>query len=238
VHKEDIWLSRIPLPLKTTIEKAPAYDFQQYTPGGWIKDWNIYSPGWAPIEIVREASNSSNLCLELRDSDPYDYARAKCIFLPDSIISVSLKIRPGQDNARLEIELEDGYGRRPARLVFSETGQLHTTGGDFSKSLGQYKPGEWHNITMNCSQVDNTFELVLNGSVKARMKLAEFTAGPFQVLSLRTGTWRGAMIEEFRWNRGVLQSESNRGPVETGTDIPIADPAVFLVDDVEIRPGL
>ena len=67
------------------------------------------------------------------------------------------------------------------------------------------------------------------------MKLSDASASPVQLLSLRTGTWRGKMTEELRWNKEEVQSESNRGPVETGTDIPMANPAVFLVDDVKIR---
>jgi hypothetical protein len=138
-------------------------------------------------------------------------------------------------DAQLELELEDGYGRRPVRLVFSKTGQLHVLGGDYSKSLGPYKAGEWVDLTLNCNQVQNTFDIVLNGTIKARMKLADASARPLQVLSLRTGTWRGKMTEELRWNKEAVQSDSNRGPVETGTDIPMANPAVFLVDDVKIQ---
>ncbi len=67
------------------------------------------------------------------------------------------------------------------------------------------------------------------------MKLADAAAKPFQLLSFRTGAWRGKMTEDFRWNKEKKQSDSNRGTIETGTDIPLPDPAVFLVDNVKIR---
>jgi hypothetical protein len=235
VHKEDIWVSRIPLPLKSQAEVFPDHDFQQKNPGGTVEGWNVYSPKWAPVGVIPEPDNTSNYCLELKDGDPYDYSRAKCLFPPDSSVTVSLRIRPEQLDAQLEIELEDGYGRRPVRLVFSKTGQLHALGGDYSQSLGSYEAGKWIDLTLNCNQVKNTLDIALNGTIKARMKLSDASASPVQLLSLRTGAWRGKMTEEFRWNKEELQSDSNRGPVETGTDIPLANPAVFLIDDVKIQ---
>ena len=235
VHKEDIWLARIPLPLTTQTTEYPNHDFQQSKPGSIVQGWNVYSPQWAPVGIVREPENRSNLCLELKDGDPYDYARVKCLFPPDSSISLSLRVKAGQQDAQLEIELEDGYGRRPVRLIFSKTGQLHVLGGDYSQSLGPYEAGEWIDLTINGNQAKNRVEITLNGTIKARMKLADAAAGPFQLLSIRTGAWRGKMTEDFRWNKEEEQSDSNRGTIETGTDKPLLDPAVFLVDNVKIR---
>ena len=235
VHKEDIWVSRIPLPLSSQASTNPDHDFQQSSPGGMVPGWNIYSPKWAPVGIINESGNDSNLCLELKDGDPYDYARAKCLFPPDSMVAVSLRVKPEQEDAQLEIELEDGYGRRPVRLVLSETGQLHAIGGDYSQSLGSYTAGEWIDLSIECNQIQNTFEITLNGVIAARMKLSDAAAKPFQLLSLRTGVWRGKMTEDFRWNKEDVQSDSNRGPVETGTDVPLIKPAVFLVDDVKIK---
>ena len=235
VNKEDIWLSRIPLPLKSKATNFPKYDFQNSNPGRIVKGWNVYSPKWAPVSITREPGNQSNLCLEMKDGDPYDYARTKCVFPADSSVTVSLRVKPGQTDAQLEIELEDGYGRRPARLIFSQTGQIHAIGGDYSQSLGTYEAGEWIDLTLNCDQVQNTFVIAVNGTIKARMKLADASALPFHLLSLRTGPWRGNMTEDFRWNKEAGQSDSNRGPVETGTDKPLARPAVFMIDDVKIQ---
>jgi hypothetical protein len=238
VHKEDIWLSRIPLPLKPQATEFPDHDFQQNKPGHFVEGWNVYSPQWASVAIIKEPENGPNLCMELKDGDPYDYARAKCLFPPDSLVSVSLRIRPEQQDAQLEIELEDGYGRRPVRIIFSKTGQLHVLGGDYSRSLGPYEAGAWIDLTLNCNQVQNRYDIVLNGIVMARMKLSDASARPFQILSLRTGVWRGNMMEDYRWNKEEVQSDSNRGPVEAGTDIPLSRPAVFLVDDVKIRHNL
>jgi len=237
VNKEDIWLARIPLPVSATPYAYPEQDFQDCSPGGWIEGWNVYGPRWAPVNIVNEPGNPSNLCMELKDGDPYDYARVKCLFPPDSVVSVQLRVRTGQVDAPLEIELEDGFGRRPVRLIFSESGRIHAIGGDFSRSLGSYHAGEWMHITLNCNQKENRFDVLLNGNLKTRMKLADASARPFRLVSLRTGAWRGSMTEPFRWNKPELQSDSNRGPVESGTDQPLPDPAIFLVDDLKIQHG-
>ena len=237
LHKEDIWLARIPLPLKADVSEFLFDDFQEQQPGKIVKGWNVYSPQWAPVEIVSEPGNSDNLCLQLKDGDPFDYARVKRLFPPTSTVNVQMRVKARQIDRQLEIELEDGYGRRPARLIFSKTGQLHAIGGDFSKSLGYYKPNEWVNIILHCDQSSNSFSISVNGSEPTKIKLSEASTRPFQLLSIRTGSWRGNMIEDFRWNKDAVQSDSNRGPVEIGTDIPSENPAVFLVDDVSIyRP--
>ena len=64
VHKEDIWLSRIPLPLKSQAEAYPDHDFQQSNPGGIIEGWNVYSPKWAQVRVIHEPDNPSNYCLD------------------------------------------------------------------------------------------------------------------------------------------------------------------------------
>ena len=54
VNKEDIWVSRIPVPLQTE-----------------GTGWNFYVPKWADASV-----DKSDDQLRLEDHDPYDYARA------------------------------------------------------------------------------------------------------------------------------------------------------------------
>jgi hypothetical protein len=54
MSKEDIWVSRIP--------KRPS-----------SRDWNLYSPRWAPAKLV---TNDGGESLILEDRDPCDYAKA------------------------------------------------------------------------------------------------------------------------------------------------------------------
>ena len=80
VNKEDIWVSRIPL-----TNSADA--------------WNTYSPKWAPVEVKKDE-------VILKDSDPYDYARAFHVFPAKKNVVVTFNVIASQTgDAPLEIEL-------------------------------------------------------------------------------------------------------------------------------------
>ncbi len=119
VSKQDIWVSRIPLPVKPDETAFPTDDFTKATPGGVVPGWNLYSPKWAPVTVVENGGKRS---LELRDGDPFDYARAMRVFPESAKIRAELELTPAQANARLEIELCDPASRRSVRVVLTETG--------------------------------------------------------------------------------------------------------------------
>jgi hypothetical protein len=235
VHKEDIWLSRIPLPLKTGVTAYPVHDFQQSRPGEYIEGWNVYHPCWAPVNVVKEPGNPDNRCLELRDGDPYDYARAKCLFPPTAILEARMRIKPLQTAAQLEIELSDGHDRRPFRFRLGPNEHLYTQDGDYSVDLGNYYTGEWMELRVQCNQFKGAYSLSVNGTQPKVMRLADAGAGPMQMISLRTGAWRGITADPLRYNQEFDQTDSNLGPVDAGTDVPALKPAVYLIDDVSVR---
>src|SRR5207249_7522293 len=78
-NKEDIWISRVPVPIRYKIEGPVEDTFDSLTVGGKIPDWNIYAPRWAPAGIAA-FPNARNRSLQLEDKDPYDYARAVRVF--------------------------------------------------------------------------------------------------------------------------------------------------------------
>ena len=79
VNKEDIWISRIPLPIRDRINGPVEDFFNELDAGGTIPDWNIYRTQWATAEIV-DFPSAQNKSLELKDCDPYDYAKAVRVF--------------------------------------------------------------------------------------------------------------------------------------------------------------
>ena len=82
MSKEDIWISRIPLPLRGAVDRHVHDTFNDMETGGVVRDWNIYSPKYAPVRVV-EFPCAADKSLELRDMDPFDYAKAERVF-PES----------------------------------------------------------------------------------------------------------------------------------------------------------
>jgi hypothetical protein len=216
VHKEDIWVSRIPLPVKPDETAFPADDFTKIAPGAVVPGWNLYSPKWAPVSVVENAAKSS---LELRDGDPYDYARAVRVFPEAAQVWAELELTPAQANARLEIELCDAGGRRPVRVALTETGLLQAADGKNVTVLGKYTAGETLSLVMAADAAAGRYSVQVNGGAPRELAVAEAGAKTLQRLSVRTGVWRGL---------------GNGGVVDAAADVPLPNPAVFQMQRVKI----
>jgi hypothetical protein len=101
INKEDIWVSRVPLPVKADADGKSA-------------EWNIYSPKWAPVTVAGDV-------VTLEDRDPYDYARATRVFSKSrEEVTISFEVTAqemGDGSETLEIDLLGSpTSTRPVRL--------------------------------------------------------------------------------------------------------------------------
>lgn len=239
VNKEDIWVARVPVPATATASGPVNDTFDTAQPGTLPAGWNIYSPVWAPVRVVNVGawldhargraqgaplqSNPDNHALELRDEDPYDYARAIRVFPATHGVKVSFKIFAQQTNARLEIDLLDGAGLRPVRLAFGEDGHLWACHEAQWLEAGAYTAGQWHTFELEIPADPNADRCTVLVNGQSPLPRPAFFTDPVAAverLSFRTGPHR---------ERGY-----------GGRDLPGADhkvpAAVFLIDDVVIEP--
>lgn len=243
VNKEDIWIARVPTPITGAVAAPVADDFEHDAIGALPVGWNIYSPLWAPVRVVdtrvgasllatasgaesRASSlpqKPSNNALELRDEDPYDYARATRVFPVTHGLKAAFKILPRQTDARLEIELTDTRGNRQLFLALGEDGRVWVSHEGVWTDNGAYRAGEWLAFAYDASpkSTSDRGELFLNGQPATPRAIGPTEATTsVERLSFRTGAARPRPFG--------------------GRDLPGADektPAVsFLIDDVAITP--
>jgi hypothetical protein len=220
VNKEDIWIARVPVPVTTTVSGPVNDTFEAATPGALPEGWNVYSPLWAPVRIVK--TEGSRL-IELRDEDPYDYARAVRVFPATHGVKVSFRLFARQTNARLEIDLLDAKGARPVRLAFGEDGKLWVCHEAQWLESGTYTAGQWHKFELEIPADPEADRCAVLVDGKSPIPRPAFFTDPVKTverLSFRTGNFR---------ERGY-----------GGRDLPGADTktplASFLIDDVIIAP--
>ena len=227
MNKEDIWISRVPTPVRYEVKGPVSDNFDGLQLNGSVPDWNIYAPKWAPV-TVRNTPGSSGKCLELTDKDPYDYARAIRVFEENEQVVTKLKIFPAQNTTgSLEIDLTDRYGNRPVRLRFDKNGTIIATDGSQEKILQTYQPEQWYEValTVNAS-VYGHYSVSVNGTTRlTKASLAEAVKS-VERLSIRTGPYRDLP------NRKT-PNEDPAPPLE-GADDPVAT-ATFYIDDVRIE---
>jgi len=229
VNKEDMWVSRIPVPVRCRVEGPVADGFDDMESGGHVRDWDIYSPLWAPVRVVDFPSASSK-SLELRDEDPYDYAHAVRVFQEGAKAEISCRILARQANTgSLEIEVLDRFGNRPVRLRFGDDGRISAVDGDATVDLQPYEPNRWYKLDLSVDAAPfGHYDASIDGrTVLRKAALAEAVLS-VERLSLRTGPYR---------DQPTRQTENERPhPPLPGGDEP-APLAVYNIKDVRAIAG-
>jgi hypothetical protein len=204
MNKEDIWVSRIPVPIVAEAKAHANDNFDDITAGPRVPHWNTYSSLWAPVRVAAEPG-SSNHCLELEDREPTDYARAIRMFPPSKTAGISFRVAAGQtDRGRLEIELLGELGTRPVRIIVND----HVS-----------KADEWLDYKVHVDCAAGKYTVAVNGREVIEDAAFAEPSSMVYALSFRTGEFRGKPSGRAR--RDIPNSED---PV---------DKAVYRVDDVK-----
>lgn len=161
MNKEDMWVSKIPVPILDKVTAAVNDVFDTMKENHELNNWNIYSPLWCKVGIER---TNNTKALYLKDSDPFDYAKAERIFPNSKKLAVEFSVTPQQSNfGLLEIELTNAKGTPCLRLSFDSTGSITTKQGYRNKLAGKYKVGETIAIKIQLNVTTRFYTISLNG---------------------------------------------------------------------------
>jgi hypothetical protein len=151
MNKEDIWVSKIPVPVTDKVMEDVNDDFSN------LDKWNIYSPLWAQI-------TAENNALVLHDKDPFDYAKAERVVPVAKEMTARFSVTPQQnDHGTLHIEFQDAKGTPGIRLVFDSSGALQVKAGYRMKNLMKYKAGEQYDIRVSLNCHARFYTVTVNG---------------------------------------------------------------------------
>ncbi|WDF69078.1 six-hairpin glycosidase [Sphingobacterium oryzagri] len=182
MNKEDMWVAKVPVPVKSTVEGNVHDDFASEAVAAY-KRWNIYSPLWA------SAKPEGNELL-LRDKDPFDYAKADRVIASSKKAEIEFTITPKQtDHGLLEIELTDDKGLAACRLIFDQDGELKNKAGYRNAGVQAYKAGEQYTIKLIADVATRSYQLTVNGNDKGTKLFFQPVANISKV-SFRTGSVR------------------------------------------------
>lgn len=192
VNKEDIWVSKVPVPVQRSVESDIEDDFSQYESGSMPAEWNVYRPIWAPVEVLDTNSEAGN-ALSLSDSDPYDYASVTRVFPEGRSALIRFRLRAEQADGRLEIDVASAEGLRPAQIAFTGDGNVQARHEGIWKPAGAYSPGHWINVEIDVNpghDVDR-YQLRIDGQ-EVLFRPAYFTdpTPTIERLTIRTGYYR------------------------------------------------
>ncbi len=191
VNKEDIWISRIPVPLTGRAAQHRRDDFSSVPPRTFVPGWNAYSSRWASVSLenVREPGWPDFHALRLRDRDPADYAKAVRVFPESEKVRILTEILPRQNYyGRLEIDLENARGACVFRIIFDSDRTVKLKHGNGFTLAGLYG-GQICRLSLDVDCVARTVAFALNDQKKETWKFFN-SARTVERMVFRTGEKR------------------------------------------------
>jgi hypothetical protein len=226
MNKEDMWISRMPLPIRFKVDGNVKDNFDNLEIGGAVTDWNIYAPKWAPVEVT-EYQDTKNKTLLLKDKDPYDYARAIRVFKETTNAEISFSMLSGQaDKGLMDIDITDQFGNRPVRISFNEDGRIIAINGSKEVVLQKYQQDKWYKFRIKIDAIPfGHFSISIDGIEVLKEAQLAVAVKSVERVSFRTGPYRNLP------NRNT----PNQDPAEPleGADVPL-QAVLYYIDDVNI----
>ena len=227
MNKEDMWISRIQVPVTYSVSVPVNDNFNTLTTGGTITNWNVYSPKWAPV-AVSDFPGNGNKSVKLSDEDPYDYARAIRVFKETKHADLQFSVYAEQNTVgALAIDVTDQYGNRPVRMELDANKKITIANGSKTQEMMEYQPGKWYDFrfVINAS-LNGSFDVYINGKqVATKIRLAEAVKS-VERISFRTGQYRDIPTR-------TTPNETPEPPLP-GADVKV-EKAVFYIDDVKLN---
>ena len=153
VNKEDMWISRIPVPVEINASAHADDDFSKFGSMAELANWNIYSPVWAPVSLEGE-------WLILQDKDPFDYAKAERKIPASKELKVSFDLLAGQnDKGILQIDFLDENSIACSRLELTPDGIFRMKGGSRFANMMKYEAGKTYHVEAVLSTADRNIQM-------------------------------------------------------------------------------
>jgi hypothetical protein len=212
MNKEDLWVSKIPVPL-TDRPLGHAEDiFDELPEGKELDTWNLYSPLQAPVSIEKQDGKRR---LTLKDRDLFDYAKAEKIIPESRSLQVAFAVKPLQNNkGNLQIEFQNGKGQACTRLIFDKDGVLKLKTNYKYTNLLNYEAGKTYTFDIALSVETRSVTLNVNGKKTSRLFFAPVES--IERVVFRTGN--------------VAEIPTVNTPYTSDADLPFADEDEFLAE--------
>ncbi len=187
MNKEDMWVSRIPVPVKINASEQANDDFNAYSRLSELTDWNIYSPVWAPVSLEKKDGKT---WLTLQDKDPFDYAKVERKIPASRLLTVSFDMMAEQnDKGTLQIEFVDENGIACSRLELTNDGVFRAKGGARFANLMKYEPGKVYHVEAVISTEDRNIQIFVDGK-KVGLRMLYAPVHSIERVVFRTGSVR------------------------------------------------
>lgn len=235
VNKEDMWVSRIPVPVQQHATAHADDNFADYKELRDLKTWNLYSGVWAPVTLEGK-------WLTLSDKDPFFDAKVERKIPASRLLSVEFDLQAEQnDHGHLEIEFVDEEGTACARIDLTETGEMRSKGGARYGRVMTYEPGKTYRVKVDITLDDRNSTVYIDGQKRTtRMLYAPVKA--IERVVFRTGarrhhptvdTWADQYVDQPHGNDSTTMATFRIANFRTSSKDANATAAVLNYKDFD-----
>lgn len=162
MNKEDIWISKIRVPITGSVEEEVNQDCEELDNIGDLDLCNIFNTQWTPSSILNDPFDNKNKCLELKDDDPCDYAK-----------------------------VQDQKGNRPIRLRFESDWLNFDIGTQKAEYVHAVEKQKWYNVKVNVNCDSQSYSVNVDCKLVAEKISFDVETESLERIEFRTGPYRG-----------------------------------------------
>jgi len=233
MNKEDIWITRIPVPVKSEmVEHGEEVFDQAVEEPRLLNHWNTYTPAWARVGLAESPGENGARCLTIEDREPADTVVVERVVPKTSGIAVHMRLRFGNNRVKpLYVELWDEHCQIPVRLIFNSEGKIELCHGRKTEEIATFEAEVWHELTVRVLPARKRFEIELDHELLGRDQR-------YQGEAARDAGWyfraSSGPISRIVYRTGPLAREPHLDMnVEDGEDLQNAetplDPSLFQI---------
>lgn len=162
MNKEDMWVTRIPVPVQQHATAHANDDFSHYRHLNELTQWNLYSLQWAPVLL-------DGKWLVMKDKDLFDYARIERKIPASKELKVSFELMAEQnDKGLLQIEFLDEDGTACSRIELTAEGLMRTKGGArYGKNM-DYEAHKTYQVEVQLSVANRMVQVFIDGKKRGQ----------------------------------------------------------------------
>lgn len=231
-NKEDMWLANIAVPIKGSVDEHVNQDFNSLNSSNELDLWNLYNPKWARVDIVNDF-DGINKVLQLKDEEPYDYAKAERIFPESKKVEIEFRLNPyGVELGKaLEIEVESQRGERALRLRV-DNDNIRFDLNKFEVDGVDIKAGIWHDIKLVIDCESQTYDFYLDGKLTREDHEFGYETESVSRIVFRTGPYRNYVPNDYIDGYPNAVGMMDEDKPAAGRKVP---PVIYWIDDFVTR---
>ncbi len=182
-NKEDIWVSRISVPLRSQEENDVDEDFGTVCWNEIQRNWNLMIPSWGGVDHNGSA-------LELWDTDPYTSAIAERAFKPSSFFEAEavVSIERASADRGFAIAFQDDTGREPVKIILHGDGYVNSRVFGSELHIHHFEIGEKVTLKFDIDSIKNEVRVSVSSGGNTTQKRWHFDTSVWKLCRVQFRT--------------------------------------------------